>query len=125
MTVQVTETITTVTVDPGDSTTVIVAESASAGTIEMPVAGPQGPTGPTGAPGGQPVPTVTQISIPSSAWTVAHSFPYSPDVITQDMSGIVIDGDVSYPNSTHVVITWAGMQTGYVELMLGGQDARF
>jgi hypothetical protein len=102
--------------------------------------GPQGPAGPQGIPGepggsgvasvngkagvvtlaagdfGLAVPQTIPVTIPSDTWTVAHSFPYRPGVKTFDMDGIEIDGDVSYPDGQHVVITWAGLQVGAVEL---------
>lgn len=106
-------------------------------------AGPQGPSGPAGPQGipGEPggsgvasvngetgvvviaaadlglaVPQTIQVTIPSDTWTVAHSYPYRPRVTTWDMDGTEIDGDVSYPDGQHVVITWAGLQVGAVEL---------
>jgi hypothetical protein len=79
--------------------------------------GPTGATGATGAPGGQPLPVTTVIMMPSSVWTITHSFTYFPDVITRDSGGVVIYGDINYPNSSTVTITWAGAQLGSAELM--------
>jgi hypothetical protein len=87
-------------------------------------AGPTGSTGPPGADGittvvgGQPPPVVIPVTIPSNTWTVLHDFPYSPGVITRDLdSGDVMYGDVSYPNNTHVTVSWAGAQVGTIEMM--------
>jgi hypothetical protein len=127
MTVQVTETQSVVIEAPGDSSHIIVAETSSAQVIELPVSGPQGPIGnhgtdgangadgAPGAPGGQPVPVTSGAS--GSTWTVAHSFPYLPSVITRDISGAVIEGDVSYPDSAHVTVDWSTFQSGTIEMM--------
>ncbi len=111
-----------------DAVTGVVEVLATPGTAVVEVAqtgpqgipggtGPAGDAGATGAAGGQPLPILTSIMFPSSVWTVTHSFPYSPEVITRDTDGIVIYGDVSYLNSTHVTVTWYGAQVGTVELM--------
>ncbi len=85
--------------------------------------GPAGPTGPQGPPGsgggggGQPVPVTVSFQIPSTTWTTSHAFTYNPWVITRDVSGVVMEGDISYPNGSTVTITWAGAQVGTAELM--------
>jgi hypothetical protein len=58
------------------------------------------------------------VTIPSAFWTAAHSFPYSPDVITRDLdSGGVMYGDVGYPDGTHVTVSWYDHQVGTIEMM--------
>jgi hypothetical protein len=80
------------------------------------VQGPLGPVGPQGASGTES-PVSFPFAMPSSLWTVNHSFPYFPTVISRDSDGVVIDGDVGYPDGSTVTIEWAGAQTGTVELL--------
>jgi hypothetical protein len=74
-------------------------------------AGPAGPQGPAGPTGGS-----TQIEVsfasPSAEWLAIHSIPITPNVITKDLSGVRIEGDVSYPSTTQVRVLWAYPMAG-------------
>jgi hypothetical protein len=110
-----------VSVDEGIRT-VVIEESGGVKVVQVGLGvpgatGAPGPAGPTGPAGGQPVPVTIAFATPLSSWVTSHSFPYSPAVITKDGSGNVINGDVSYPDSTHVAVSWAGNETGIMELM--------
>lgn len=70
--------------------------------------GPQGPPGPSGA--------VRQetygFASPLSVWEAVHTIPITPNVLAFDSSGVLVDGDVSYPTPTKVIVTWAFPMTG-------------
>ena len=108
----------------GGSTTVVeVAQTGpqgapgaagSAGAAGAPGnAGTQGPPGPAGYSASITIP----VTIPSVLWTVHHSFPYLPAVITRSPEGTIIIGDVAYPNGTTITVSWAGFQSGSIEMM--------
>jgi hypothetical protein len=81
--------------------------------------GPTGPVGPTGAtgpqgPGGGSL-TFTQNSV-TTTWTIAHALGYYPAVTTTDSAGTVIEGTLSYPSLTSVVITFGIATSGFAYL---------
>lgn len=91
--------------------------------------GPQGPAGGVSSVNGQAgaitldaaslglaVPVVIPVTMPSATWTIPHTFPYLPNVMTRDIDGNLIDGDVSYPDGQTVIVSWAGAQVGSAEL---------
>jgi hypothetical protein len=95
--------------------------------------GPAGAAGPPGADGGVAsiagltgtvtlaglglaAPAVIPVQLPAVTWVIAHQFPYPPAVITRDSDGLVIIGDVAYPDPATVTVTWAGLQAGSAEL---------
>lgn len=54
-------------------------------------------------------------AVPADTWTIAHSLPYAPNVTVIDSSGRKVEGDVSYPDNSTVVIhfTSAGVPAGF------------
>lgn len=72
-------------------------------------AGPKGDTGPQGASGG--FLTFVQNAV-STTWTITHALGYYPAVTTADSSGTVIEGTISYPSLTSVVVTFSIATSG-------------
>jgi hypothetical protein len=79
--------------------------------------GPTGPTGPTGPAGrSQTIAyTHTQNAV-SSTWTITHNLSFYPNVTTTDVSGAIIEGSVSFPSSTTVIVTFGIATTGFAYL---------
>lgn len=107
---------TTVTVDDGPD---IALELTLPG-VQGPSgpAGPQGPAGATG-PAGPPGSAMQQTFVfasPLTVWQVTHTIPITPNVITTDNSGVLIEGDVSYPTPTQVRVEWAFPMAGQLDL---------
>jgi len=75
--------------------------------------GPQGPAGPAGVSGG--FLTFTQNAV-STSWTINHSLGYYPNITTTDSSGTVIDGTISYPSLTTVLVTFSIATSGFAYL---------
>jgi hypothetical protein len=138
-TVTVTGAGTTVDVTPPPDVTITVAVPPPIPGPTGPAgpAGPEGPQGPQGIPGaggvasvndmtgtvtltassfGLAVPVTVPVQMPSATWSITHDFPYSPNVVTFDPAGGEIVGDITFPDGQTVVISWAGAQTGSVEL---------
>jgi hypothetical protein len=81
--------------------------------------GPTGPVGPTGAtgpqgPGGGSL-TFTQNSV-TTTWTITHALGYYPAVTITDSAGTVIEGTISYPSLTSVVVTFGIATSGFAYL---------
>jgi hypothetical protein len=76
-------------------------------------AGPQGPAGPAGVSGG--FFTFTQNSV-TTTWNITHSLGYHPAVTTTDSAGTVIEGSVSYPSLTSIVVTFGIATSGFAYL---------
>lgn len=83
--------------------------------------GPQGPPGADGAQGepGEPGPpgpaggTYHHIqSSPSAVWTINHNLGFYPNVTIVDSAGSVVEGDVTYPNTNTMVLTFTGGFSG-------------
>lgn len=86
--------------------------------------GPQGPPGADGADGaqgepGEPGPpgpaggTYHYIqSSPSAVWTINHNLGFYPNVTIVDSAGSVVEGDVTYPNTNTMVLTFTGGFSG-------------
>jgi len=81
--------------------------------------GPTGPKGDTGATGPQGISggslTFTQNSV-STTWTITHSLGYYPAVTTTDSAGTVVEGTISYPSLTSVVVTFGIAISGFAYL---------
>ena len=75
--------------------------------------GPTGPTGPQGVSGGSL--TFTQNSV-TTTWTITHALGYYPAVTTTDSAGTVIEGTISYPSLTSVVVTFGIATSGFAYL---------
>lgn len=95
--------------------------------LEVGVSGPSGPpglpgtagaagaTGPQGPTGGVNISSYL-FSTASTQWVVTHAYPYRPAVETYDQNGDPIEGDVTFPTSTTVRVTWAYAMTGSLSL---------
>jgi hypothetical protein len=81
--------------------------------------GPTGPAGPTGATGPQGASggflTFTQNAV-STTWTITHALGYYPSVTTTDSANTVIEGTISYPSLTSVVVTFEIATSGFAYL---------
>ena len=65
----------------------------------------------------QPLTTpISFVSGPSKVWNVSHSLPYQPGVTTIDTYGNVVEGSVTYTDSTHIAINFDVAVMGYVYL---------
>jgi hypothetical protein len=67
--------------------------------------GVQGPTGPS-APVTPKAFTFTQ-STPSSVWNITHNLGFRPAVTIVDSAGTIWEGDVTYPDVSHVTLNFA------------------
>ena len=114
--------ITAAALNAVDAGIAAATDQANAALDRDAVPGPTGATGATGATGprgptGYSDAVTIPVTIPSVLWRTTHSFPYLPAVITRDTSGAIIIGDVGYPDGITVTVSWAGMQTGSIEMM--------
>jgi len=115
----------TIIITPSPAVEVTVTPSAQTSTSPSTVSvytgtpGPTGPVGPTGAtgpqgPGGGSL-TFTQNSV-TTTWTITHALGYYPAVTTTDSAGTVIEGTISYPSLTSVVVTFGIATSGFAYL---------
>ena len=54
--------------------------------------------------------------LPSTVWTIPHSFPHPPDVRVTETSGDPAIGEVTHPNSTTVQIAFSAPVAGRARL---------
>lgn len=80
------------------------------------VNGQNGAAGPQGPAGAITAITFTQ-SVPALTWTISHGLPHRPVVRTFTNDGDEIEADVSFPNTTTVVVSWYSPATGSAELI--------
>jgi hypothetical protein len=59
--------------------------------------------------------TYTQNAV-STTWTITHALGYYPAVTTTDSAGTVIEGTISYPSLTSVVVTFGIATSGFAYL---------
>lgn len=52
----------------------------------------------------------------SATWVITHTYPYRPNIVILDNNYDEVFADVSYPNSSTVVIEFAYEMTGMVQL---------
>lgn len=77
------------------------------------VAGPQGIQGPQGNPGPSiPVAYVHTQSTPAATWTINHGLSFRPNVAVIDSANDMVEGDVSYPSATQIVLKFSGAFAG-------------
>lgn len=100
------------------TSTMIVERPTKTAVIDLITRGPMGNPGPQGVQGVQGVegdqgeqgpyaPTLTMhFAEPSTEWVVVHNFGTTPVVTTVDLNNELIEGDVSLPDKTHVVISF-------------------
>jgi len=43
---------------------------------------------------------------PSDTWTISHNLTFHPNVTVVDSGGSVVEGEISYPSATTVVLTF-------------------
>jgi hypothetical protein len=109
--VQVTVTAPTTTSTSPSNVSVFTGTPGPTGPV-----GPAGPTGPTGPQGpGSGSLTFTQNAV-STTWTITHALGYYPSVTTTDSAGTVIEGTISYPSITSVVVTFGIATSGFAYL---------
>ena len=77
------------------------------------LSGSIGPTGPQG-PSGWYL-TFTQNAV-SNTWTITHALGYYPSITTTDSANTVIEGTISYPSLTSVVVTFSIATSGFAYL---------
>lgn len=51
-------------------------------------------------------------AVPSATWTVAHGLGFRPNVTVVDSSGRVVEGEIAYPSTSTVVLTFTGAFSG-------------
>ena len=115
--ISVVEVATAGVVEVTEAPGVVVVEVAQTGPQGIPgtpstIPGPQGPPGYSG----RPVAMLVAFPDPAVLWSAAHNFPYPPSVTTRDSDGILIDGDVEYPDGSTVTVSWYSAQSGTMEL---------
>jgi hypothetical protein len=106
-----------VVVSPGPAgvnleTSAPIANQVSLGVVSGP-AGPAGPAGAAGTSGGS---YQYLFNVAASTWVINHPLPYPPAVTTVDTADDVIVGDVSYPTSGQVSVTFSSPVTGWAYL---------
>ena len=104
-----------VRVNPRDMNRVDVLEQPVY--VEVSMGGPQGPTG-----------TVDTTTVPAlvsyvhtqgaaaSTWTVVHNLNFHPNVTVITSGGTVVEGDIAYPTSNTVVLTFTSSFSGVAYL---------
>lgn len=65
-----------------------------------------------GAAGSAPQAYAHTQSVPQTSWTIDHGLGYAPNVTIVNTLGDVVDGDVSYPSLTRVVLTFSAAFSG-------------
>jgi hypothetical protein len=112
----------TIIVTPSPSVEVTVTPTTTSSTTPSTVSvytgtpgptGPVGPIGPQGPSGGSL--TFTQNAV-STTWAITHALGYYPAVTTTDSAGTVIEGTISYPSITSVVVTFGIATSGFAYL---------
>jgi hypothetical protein len=76
--------------------------------------GPQGLIGPRGLNGGD-VGTVAYVHhepTPQQTWTITHPLEFFPSITVVDSAGSVVEGDVTYPSMSTVMVTFSGAFSG-------------
>lgn len=73
--------------------------------------GAQGPQGPQGDPSGPVSYTHTQYSA-SASWSITHNLGYKPNVTVSDSAGTIIEGEIAYPSSSTIVLTFSSAFAG-------------
>lgn len=79
------------------------------------VQGVQGAQGPQGEPSGPVAYTHTQYSS-SASWAITHNLGYNPNVTVSDSAGTIIEGGISYPNSSTIVLSFSSAFAGIAYL---------
>lgn len=94
---------------PIDPTVVVVETPPQPTVIHVDYA--PGPEGPPGPPGGDKY-FEHQQDTPAAVWLYEHDFGRKPNVRTFGTDGVEYDGDVTYPDATHVRIEFSGSMSG-------------
>ena len=84
-----------------------------------PVRGPAGPQGlqgiqgPQGPPGNAAATAYVHTQgTPASVWTINHNLGFYPNITTIDSAGTVVEGDIAWPNTGTIVVTFQSAFSG-------------
>lgn len=84
------------------------------------VQGPAGPPGPRGEPGEVSIGTALGFrhvqDLPLDVWLIEHPLAFQPNVTVTDSGGSSVTGDVEYPTSTSVRISFSAAFAGVAVL---------
>ena len=109
-----------VRVNPRDMNRVDVIEQPVH--VEVAVGGPQGAPGRDGVDGVLPnaIPALVSYThtqgAASSTWTVVHNLNFRPNVTVITSGGSVVEGDIAYPTSNTVTLTFTSSFSGVAYL---------
>lgn len=98
-----------VSVTPPDTSPTVTLGELTIGVVT--VAGERGPQGPSGATG-----FIHTQSTPAATWTITHNLGRVPLSCEVSISNEVVYTDVSYPDTTTAVLTFASPQSGVARL---------
>lgn len=126
MTVNVTQVVNEVIVNPKSPNNVTTASPGPQGPQGAPGAagatGPQGSAGPTGAqgPAGEPgrshATYVFQQQVASNSWVVTHNLDCFPPVSVVDSAGNEVIGDVDYISNNQLILRFTSAFSGVAYL---------
>lgn len=66
--------------------------------------------------GAQPTTFFFTQNTPSTVWTINHPLTGYPSVVARDSAGSEVEGEISYPSTTQVVLTFSVAISGTVQL---------
>jgi hypothetical protein len=79
---------------------------------------PTAPTGATGPPGPAASPYEYTQTVAATTWTINHTLGYRPAMVSVwDTSNVMVEGDVSAPTTSQVVITFSTAFAGKARLL--------
>lgn len=81
--------------------------------------GPAGPSGPAGPPGADGTGDATYLHVqlvPESVWVIDHSLAKEPSVTVIDSAGSQVEGEVTFPTLSRVVLTFSSAFAGRARL---------
>ena len=84
--------------------TAVVEISSDSPVVDVIVGGLQGPPGPPGSGGDAAF--VFDQGPASDTWDIVHNLGKFPSVTPVDTSGSVVDGDVDYIDSDHLIVSF-------------------
>lgn len=94
------------------SDTTLIVQPAPVVAVTLAVGqGPSGPKGDDGAVGSDLHYEHTQ-AVAASVWTIDHDMHKYPAVLVKDSAGDTVDGDIDYPSTDQVVLTFSAPFSG-------------